>query len=203
MYVCMYNKICRQFNVALYRNGTLGTERIIRHELRTQKSYIRNVNVIDNIRIPWRSWDEWPWRINARLMRGKVKGKCSRVSVVISSILRENAEASHHCCAYSCTNSEAKKKDQVKYPEVSSVTFHCFPSNDETKQYAPGMSEQERRRRWIAACRLESLNVTRHTRICSKHFEGICKVSAPVRIEVKMIRDWTIFCNQLRIYNIT
>ena len=34
------------------------------------------------------------------------------------------------------------------------------------------MSEYERRRRWIAACRLESLNVTRHTRICSKHFEG-------------------------------
>ena len=34
------------------------------------------------------------------------------------------------------------------------------------------MSEQERRRRWIAACRLERLNVTRHTRVCSKHFEG-------------------------------
>ena len=34
------------------------------------------------------------------------------------------------------------------------------------------MSEQERRRRWIAACRLERLNVTRYTRICSKHFEG-------------------------------
>jgi len=67
--------------------------------------------------------------MNARLMRGKVKGKCS-VSVVISSIKRENAEA-HHCCAYNCTNSEAKKKDSVKYPEVSSVTFHCFPSNDE------------------------------------------------------------------------
>ena len=78
----------------------------------------------------------------------------------------------HHCCAYNCTNSEAKKKDPVKYPEVASVTFHCFPSNDEKKQYAPGMSEQERRRRWMAACRLESLNVTRHTRICSKHFEG-------------------------------
>ena len=71
----------------------------------------------------------------------------------------------HHCCAYNCTNSEAKKKDPVKYPEVASVTFHCFPSNNEKKQYAPGMSEQERRRRWIAACRLESLNVTRHTRI--------------------------------------
>lgn len=78
----------------------------------------------------------------------------------------------HHCCAYNCTNSEAKKKDPVKYPEVASVTFHCFPSNDGKKnQYAPGMSEQERRRRWIAACRLESLNVTRYTRICSKHFE--------------------------------
>lgn len=78
----------------------------------------------------------------------------------------------HHCCAYNCTNSKAKKKDPAKYPEVASVTFHCFPSNNEKKQYAPGMSEQEKRRRWIAACRLESLNVTRHTRICSKHFAG-------------------------------
>lgn len=34
------------------------------------------------------------------------------------------------------------------------------------------MSEQERRRMWIAECRWESLNVTRHTRRCSKHFEG-------------------------------
>ncbi|KAK2550373.1 hypothetical protein P5673_028886 [Acropora cervicornis] len=34
------------------------------------------------------------------------------------------------------------------------------------------MNERERRRRWIVACRLESLSVTRHTRICSKHFEG-------------------------------
>ena len=78
----------------------------------------------------------------------------------------------HHCCTCNCTNSEAKKKDPVKYPEVASVTFHCFPSNNEKKHHVPGMSEQERRRRWIAACRLESLNVTRHTRICSKHFEG-------------------------------
>ena len=34
------------------------------------------------------------------------------------------------------------------------------------------MNERERRRRWIVACRLESLSVTRRTRICSKHFEG-------------------------------
>ena len=79
----------------------------------------------------------------------------------------------HHCCAYNCTNSKEKKKDPVKYPEVANVTFHCFPQKKNDKiQYVPGMSEQERRRRWIAACRLESLNVTRHTRICSKHFEG-------------------------------
>ena len=78
----------------------------------------------------------------------------------------------YHCCAYNCTNSEAKKKDPIKYPDVANVTFHCFPSSDEKRQYTPGMSEQERRRRWIIACRLESLNVTRHTHICSKHFEG-------------------------------
>lgn len=81
----------------------------------------------------------------------------------------------HHCCAYNCTNSEAKKgPSQIR--RSCKVTFHCFPSNDEKKnkkkQYAPGMSEQERRGRWIAACRPESLNVTRHTRICSKQFEG-------------------------------
>jgi len=26
----------------------------------------------------------------------------------------------HHCYAYNCTNSKAKKKDPVKYPEVAS-----------------------------------------------------------------------------------
>ena len=34
------------------------------------------------------------------------------------------------------------------------------------------MRERERRMRWIAACRLDSLNVTRHTRICSVNSEG-------------------------------
>lgn len=78
----------------------------------------------------------------------------------------------HHCCAYKCSNSEAKKKQPDKYPELSDVTFHCFPPDNEKTQYAPGMNERERRRRWIVACRLETLSVTRHTRICSKHFEG-------------------------------
>ena len=78
----------------------------------------------------------------------------------------------HHCCAYKCSNSEAKKKQPDKYPEFSDVTFHCFTPDNEKTQYAPGMNERERRRRWIVACRLESLSVTRHTRICSKHFEG-------------------------------
>ena len=50
-------------------------------------------NEIDNIRIPRRSWDEWPLSMNARLMRGKVKRTCS-VYVVI---LRENAETSLLC----------------------------------------------------------------------------------------------------------
>ena len=34
------------------------------------------------------------------------------------------------------------------------------------------MSERQRRLRWIAACLLDSLHVTRHNRICSVHFEG-------------------------------
>ncbi|CAH3185814.1 unnamed protein product [Porites lobata] len=72
----------------------------------------------------------------------------------------------HHCCAYNCTNSKEKKKRPI------ANVLLCFPQNNEKIQYVPGMSEQERRRRWIAACRLESLNVTRHTRICAKHFEG-------------------------------
>ena len=86
-------------------------------------------------------------------------------------ILRENAETSLLCLQlYEQQGKE--KKDPVKYPEVANVTFHCFPQKNDKIQYVPGMSERESRRRWIAACRLESLNVTRHTRICSKQFEG-------------------------------
>ena len=95
-----------------------------------------------------------------------------------------------------------RKRTQSNTPKFQVLLFIVFHQMTKRKQYAPGKSEQERRRRWIAACRLESLNVTRHTRICSKHFEGICKVRAPVRMEVKRTRDWTIFCNQLLIYNI-
>ena len=40
------------------------------------------------------------------------------------------------------------------------------------KQFVRGMMEDERCQRWIAECRWESLNVTRHTRVCSKHFKG-------------------------------
>ena len=82
--------------------------------------------------------------------------KCRNITVVLTTV----------------RTARKGKKDPVKYPEVANVTFHCFPQNNEKIQYVPGMSEHERRRRWIAACRLESLNVTRHTRICSKHFEG-------------------------------
>ena len=83
--------------------------------------------------------------------------------------MRENAETSLLCLQL---YEQQGKEKKVKYPEVANVTFHRFPQNNEKIQYAPGMSEQERRRRWIPACRLESLNVTGHTPICSKHFEG-------------------------------
>ena len=78
----------------------------------------------------------------------------------------------HCCCAYNCSNSTQKQKNYLKYPELKGITFHTFPVDDRKKTFVSGMNESERKERWIAACRLSSLNVTRHTRICSAHFEG-------------------------------
>ena len=78
----------------------------------------------------------------------------------------------HHCCAFNCTNSTQKQKNVEKYPELANVRFFIFPQENPNKYYGAGMSELEWRLRWITACRLDSLNVTRHTRICSVHFEG-------------------------------
>lgn len=47
-----------------------------------------------------------------------------------------------------------------------------FPPDNKSKFFLAGMIERERRMWWIAACHLDSLNVTRHTRKCSAHFEG-------------------------------
>ena len=52
------------------------------------------------------------------------------------------------------------------------LDFFPFPQDNANKYCATGMSEQEQRMRWIAACRLDSINVTRHTRICSVHSDG-------------------------------
>lgn len=43
------------------------------------------------------------------------------------------------------------------------------------------MSEREQRIRWTAACRLDSVNATRHTRICSMYFEeGLNPLPVPL-----------------------
>ena len=107
-------------------------------------------------------------------MRGSCGEKLKRRSLFCLAISKDFAWKCRNITVVPTTvrTARKRKKDPVKYPEVANVTFHCFPQNNEKIQYVPGMSEQERRRRWIAACRLESLNVTRHTRICSKHFEG-------------------------------
>ena len=97
-------------------------------------------------------------------MRGKQNGNKNRSLICIMP--------KHHCCAYNCNNSKQKTKNPEKYPELAHIEFFPFPPDNPRKCYAPGMSEQERRKRWIVACRLESLNVTRHTRICSVHFDG-------------------------------
>ena len=64
-------------------------------------------------------------------------------------------------------------KNVEKYPELANVSCFAIPQDNANKYYAAEMSERERRMQWIAACRLDNLNVyTRHTRICSVHFEG-------------------------------
>lgn len=106
-------------------------------------------------------------------MRGSCGEKLKRRSLFCSAISKDFAGKCRNITVVPTTvrTARKRKKDPVKYPEVANV-LHCFPQNNEKIQYVPGMSEQERHRRWIAACRLESLNVTRHTRICAKHFEG-------------------------------
>ena len=52
---------------------------------------------------------------------------------------------------------------------MANVRFFLFPQDNTNKYYAAGMSEQEQPMQWIAACCLNSLNVMRHTRICSVH----------------------------------
>ena len=79
----------------------------------------------------------------------------------------------HCCCALNCTTRTQETNNVEKYPQLANV--RCFPicQDNANKYYAAGMSERERHMWWIAACRLDSLNVTRHTRICSIHFEGV------------------------------
>ena len=78
----------------------------------------------------------------------------------------------HCCCALNCTTSTQKTKKGEKCPELANVRCFPIPRDNANKYYASEMPERERRMRWIAACRLDCFNVTRHTRICSIHLEG-------------------------------
>ena len=54
------------------------------------------------------------------------------------------------------------------------LDFFPYTQDNGNEYYAAGMSERRLGQcmQWIAARYLDSLNVTRHTRICSVHFEG-------------------------------
>ena len=82
--------------------------------------------------------------MNVRLMRGKVKGT-QRVCVAIS---RDNAQTSLLCVQVFQQRSKEKATGQIS--RIFNVTFHRFPPDNEKTQYAPGMNERERRRRWNA-----------------------------------------------------
>lgn len=79
----------------------------------------------------------------------------------------------HKLKGHTVPTARQKKRTQSKTPNLQVLFFTVFNKWKGKKQYAPGMSDQERRGRWIAACRPESVNVTRHTRVCSKHMKPI------------------------------
>lgn len=62
---------------------------------------------------------------------------------------REDSKSAEHCCVPFCSASS-------KFNSV--LSFHTFPMN------------KEARRKWINNIRRESLNITPHTRVCSRHF---------------------------------
>ena len=66
----------------------------------------------------------------------------------------------HHCCVVGCTSSTKLKKRLWKHPWMKDVQFFTFPVN---------MAE---RRLWMRLVRRENFEVTRHTRICSRHWIG-------------------------------
>ena len=89
---------------------------------------------------------------------------------------RAVAMANHHCFAFNCT--KKKQKNIWKIPGTGKcyILFHSF----RTRQVSivPWECQNEGGvcvdglQLWIAACRLNSLNVMRHTGTCSVHFEG-------------------------------
>ena len=107
---------------------------------------------IAQFRIPGRTGASCVKHTKVRLMRGRNK----------STKALEMVE--HHWCAFNCTNITQKQKKVEKYPVHSLKTTQI--------SIMLPIPERERRMRGIKACRLDSLNLTRHTRICSVLFEG-------------------------------
>lgn len=62
---------------------------------------------------------------------------------------REDSSTAEHCCVPLCNASS-------KFNSV--LSFHTFPTDQET------------RRKWLHNIRREKLNITSHTRVCSRHF---------------------------------
>ncbi|KAI7800509.1 uncharacterized protein LOC130565305 [Triplophysa rosa] len=62
---------------------------------------------------------------------------------------REDSKAAEHCCVPLCAASS-------RFNSV--LSFHTFPT------------DEEKRGKWIHNIRREKLNITSHTRVCSRHF---------------------------------
>ena len=64
----------------------------------------------------------------------------------------------HHCCVVGCSSASEKQKNLSKYPHMKDVEFYPFPT------------KPTERNLWERLIRRENFEVTRHTRICSRHW---------------------------------
>lgn len=64
---------------------------------------------------------------------------------------RWDSSTSYHCCVPMCSAS-------ARFNSV--LSFHTFPKDDEL------------RRRWVVNIRRDNFTITKHTRVCSRHFQS-------------------------------
>lgn len=84
---------------------------------------------------------------------------------------REDSSTAEHCCVPLCS---ATSKFN------SALSFHTFPA------------DKERRTKWIHNVRREKLNITSHTRVCSRHFISDYLIEPPTPGGRRLLRKGAV-----------